>query len=51
MVAGDNDESGKKHAQRAVYPPAYKSDFSDVYMKHGNKAVRDILNRKVEIVK
>jgi phage/plasmid primase-like uncharacterized protein len=43
IVAGDNDEPGHCHHQQAMYPPEYKQDWSDIYVKHGAEAVNKFL--------
>jgi phage/plasmid primase-like uncharacterized protein len=43
LVAGDNDEPGHCHSQPAVYPPGYKSDWSDIYITRGPEVVKSLL--------
>jgi phage/plasmid primase-like uncharacterized protein len=45
VVAGDNDESGHMHHQKAIYPERYKSDWSDLYLEEGPEKVEILLSK------
>jgi len=43
IVAGDNDESGRRHHQIAIYPEEYKTDWSTIYLRQGPEKVKSLL--------